>query len=181
MTAGFLNTLIRHSDAVNLADMTGLMEFAGIWKRREQVYAMPSYYAFRLYTAVKGDTILPVTTDSGTYGVRRGIGPSADTDGIPYIDVVATRSADGRTETLLCVNRSLEQNVPTSFDLGGMRPRGPVHMERIAAESRFEQNDDNEPHHIMPQASTTEAPAAGKPLSVLLPHDSVTVIRFAVK
>ena len=36
--------------------MTGIMEFAGIWKRREQVYAVPAYYVFKMYTAVAGDS-----------------------------------------------------------------------------------------------------------------------------
>jgi alpha-N-arabinofuranosidase len=70
LAAGFLNTVLRHTDDVNLTDMTGLMEFAGVWKRREQVYAVPAFYAFQMYTAVKGDTVLPVTTDSGSYSVK---------------------------------------------------------------------------------------------------------------
>jgi hypothetical protein len=32
------------------ADMTGMMEFAGIWKQREQVYAVPAFYVFQMYT-----------------------------------------------------------------------------------------------------------------------------------
>ena len=61
LAAGFLNTLLRHSDQVDLADMTGLMEFAGIWKRREQVYASPAYYAFQLYTSIRGDLLVPIS------------------------------------------------------------------------------------------------------------------------
>ena len=30
MAAGFLNNVLRHTDAVQIADMTGLMEFAEI-------------------------------------------------------------------------------------------------------------------------------------------------------
>ena len=75
MAAGFLNTLLRHTAEVKIADMTGIMEFAGIWKRREQVYAVPAFYAFQMYTPVKDDTVLPVTTDSGTYSVAGGAWP----------------------------------------------------------------------------------------------------------
>lgn len=74
MAAGFLNTVLRHAGAITITDMTGLMEFAGIWKRREQVYAVPAFYAFQMYTGVKGDEVLPVTTDSGTYSVTGGDG-----------------------------------------------------------------------------------------------------------
>ena len=53
MAAGFLNTVLRHSSEIKITDMTGIMEFAGIWKRHEQVYAVPAYYVFKMYTAVK--------------------------------------------------------------------------------------------------------------------------------
>ena len=60
MAAGFLNTVLRHTAEIKITDMTGIMEFAGIWKKREQVFAVPAYYVFKMYTAVKGDTVLPV-------------------------------------------------------------------------------------------------------------------------
>lgn len=180
MAAGFLNTLLRHSNEVKIADMTGIMEFAGIWKRREQVYAVPAYYVFKMYAAVKGDTVLPVTTDSGTYNVSGGIRPLDNVHDIPYIDVVATRSADGGTVTLLCVNRSLTQDVPTSFDLGSLHITRTVQIERISAVSRYERNDEVEPEHIVPIPSSLPAPDAG-PLTITLPHESVTVVRVKIR
>jgi alpha-N-arabinofuranosidase len=179
LAAGFLNTLLRHSSEVKIADMTGIMEFAGIWKHREQVYAMPAYYAFQMYTPVKGDTILPLTSDSGTYSVRGGVKPLDSVDSVPYIDVVATRSRDGRTVTLLCVNRSLEQDVPTHFDLGSMRITGAGQMQQIKSVSRYERNDEVEPEHVVPVPSTVTA-GDGKTLTVTLPRESVSVIRVPV-
>ena len=180
MAAGFLNTLLRHTVDVKIADMTGLMEFAGIWKRREQVYAVPAYYVFKLYSAVGGDTVLPVTTNSGSYNVSGGVPPLGHVEDIPYIDVVATRSSDGGTITLLCVNRSLSQDVPTSFDLASLHVTGPVHTERISADNRNERNDEVEPEHIVPVPFTIPAPGAG-PLTITLPHESVTVLRVKVR
>jgi alpha-N-arabinofuranosidase len=145
MAAGFFNTMLRHCAQIEIADMTGIMEFAGIWKQREQVYAVPAYYVFKMYTAVKGDTVLPVSTDSGTYDVKGGVRPLDNVVGIPYIDVVATRSSDQKMLTLLCVNRSLNEDVPIHFDLGKLRAVGPAEVQRIAAASRYEQNDEVEP------------------------------------
>ena len=99
---------------------------------------------------------------------------------IPYIDVVATRSPDGRTLTLLCVNRSLNQDVPTDFDLGNRHAAAPVQVEQIGAASRYEENDEVEPQRVVPVPSTIPAPGAG-PLSITLPHESVTVIRVPVQ
>jgi alpha-L-arabinofuranosidase len=141
---------------------------------------VPAYYVFKMYTAVKGNTVLPVTTDSGTYDVSGGVRPLDHVQNIPYIDVVATRSADGRTVTLLCVNRSLDQDLPTAFDLGSLHITGPVHAEQIRAASRYERNDEVEPLHIVPEPITMRAPGSG-PLSITLPHDSVTVLRVSVQ
>jgi alpha-L-arabinofuranosidase len=180
MAAGFLNTLLRHTAAVKIADMTGIMEFAGIWKKREQVYAVPAYYVFKLYSTVAGDTVLPVSSDSGTYNADGGIRPLDHAQDIPYIDVVATESPDQQTITLLCVNRSLNDDVPTVLDLGGKRLAGPVHAEQINAANRYEQNDEVEPNHIVPRPISIEAPANGR-LTITLPHESVTVIHVPVK
>ncbi len=180
MAAGFLNTVLRHTDDVNLTDMTGLMEFAGVWKRREQVYAVPAFYAFQMYTVVKGDTVLPVTTDSGSYSVKGGVRPLNDVSDIPYIDVVATRSADGKTLTLLCVNRSLNADVPTDFDLGSLHAGGVASMRQIGSSNRYERNDEVEPNQVIPQASTI-AMHKGAKLTVTLPHESVSVIRVPLR
>lgn len=180
LAAGFLNTVLRHTAQVKITDMTGIMDFAGIWKRREQVYAVPAYYVFKMYTAVKGDTVLPVSSDSGTYDVAGGISPLNNVDGVPYIDVVATRSADGAVLTLLCVNRSLDEDVPTKFDFAQLHPAGLAHAEQLRAANRYERNDEIEPEHIVPQPITFAAPSRGL-LSITLPHESVTVIRVPVR
>lgn len=180
LAAGFLNTLLRHIDQVKIADMTGSQEFAGVWKRREQVYAVPAYYAFQLYTQVKGDTILPTTTNSGTYSVRGGVRPLDDVNEVPYIDVVATRSSDGKTVTLLCVNRHLDRDVPTRFDLGSLHATAPATMKQIYSASRYERNDEIEPKHVLPLEGTAKLSTNGT-ISIILPHESVTVIHVPLK
>lgn len=179
MTGGFLNTLLRHAAQVKIADMTGSMEFAGIWKRREQVFAVPAYYVFRMYTNVAGDTLLPVKTDSGSYNVAGGVRPLDHVQDIPYIDVVATLSSDQKRLTLLCVNRSLTQDVPTHFDLGGFHIAAVIDSGQISAENRYEQNDEVKPQHIVPWPAAISSAQAGL-LAVTLPRESVTVIRVQV-
>src|SRR5262249_53229724 len=49
-TGGFLNMLMRNAPIVPIADMTGLIEFGGIWKKRGQVFGVPAYWAFRMYS-----------------------------------------------------------------------------------------------------------------------------------
>jgi len=180
LAAGFFNSILRRPDSITLTDMTGLMEFAGIWKRREQIYAVPSYYVFQLYSAVAGDTLLPVTSNTGTYNVAGGVPYLGPMRNIPYIDVVATRSSDAHTLTLLCVNRALNSDVAVNFDLGPLQPTGPITVQQIAAASRYELNDEVEPLHIVPAQRTLPAPTSG-PLSLTLPHESVTVLHIPLQ
>jgi alpha-N-arabinofuranosidase len=51
---GFLNMLSRNSSIVPTSDMTGILEFGGIWKKREQVYGAPGYWVLRAYAEPAG-------------------------------------------------------------------------------------------------------------------------------
>ncbi len=177
MVAGIFNTMIRTTPDISLADMTGLMEFAGIQKQKEQVYGTPAYYTFRLYTSVKGDTVLPVRTDSGSYDVHGAVQSFENMKSIPYIDVVATLSADRRTLTIFCINRDLKADTPVTFDIGWFHPEGRAEVERVRAASRYEVNSETDPRHVVPQASSLDFSGAGL-VSCTLSHESVTELRF---
>jgi alpha-L-arabinofuranosidase len=105
---GFFNTLFRHADEIRLADMTGMIEYAGIAKTREQVFAQLAYYVFQMYAAAKGQRVLPVSTTSGTYAITdpRYLFPSGED--VPSVDSTATISPDGSSLTIFVVNRSLK-------------------------------------------------------------------------
>ncbi len=175
MIASTFNTYFRHSNQVKLVDMTGLMEFAGIWKRREQVFASPAYYVFQMYSAAKGDTVLPVVTNSGTYSVKNGTAGFPSVSGVPYIDIAATRNTEKRTLTLFCINRSLTDEAPVSIDIGTFASTGTARVEQIYAVSRYVMNDEVEPKRVVPRDSNV-AVIPGHPLTTILPHESVTVI-----
>jgi len=178
MIAGTFNTFFRHNSEIRLVDMTGLLEFAGIWKRREQVFASPAYYVFRMYSDAKGQTVLPVFSDSGTYSVQNGTMGYADIQDVPYIDVAATRSANGKELTLFCVNRSISLDEPVQFDVRSFRmAAGAVLGEQIRSVSRYTMNDEAEPQQVVPVPIAMSA-AAGQPLKITLPHESVTVIEL---
>jgi alpha-N-arabinofuranosidase len=177
MIASTFNTYFRHNKAVKLVNMTGLMEFAGIWKRREQVFASPAYYVFRMYSAAKGQTVLAVTSDTGTYGVKNGTLGFANVPDVPYIDVTATRAADGKSIFLFCVNRSLTEDVPVRFDLGSFRAAPAASVEQISSVSRYVINDEVEPNRVVPEASAVRV-NPGQPVQIRLPHESVTVIHL---
>lgn len=180
MAASFFNTLLRHSSEVNIADMTGMMDFAGIWQKQGQVYASPAYYAFKMYSRLKGDFLLPITSDSGTYSVTGGIRPFPNVRNVPYVSAVAARSKDGRNITILCINRSLNQAVPVRINLGRFTPQSLIRGKQIASADRYEQNTAMEPKHVVPLPITFTVPR-GQPIGITLPHESVTMLRFHLR
>ena len=177
MIASTFNTYFRHADQVRLVDMTGLMEFAGIWKRREQVFATPAYYAFQLYSRAKDETVLPVTTDTGTYSVKNGTVGFSDVDNVPYIDVAGTLSKDKHMLTLFCVNRSLTKDIPVRISLGKFKSARTATVEQIYAVSRYVTNDEIEPKRVVPLLSSVPVHAE-QPIEITLPHEGITAIRI---
>jgi alpha-L-arabinofuranosidase len=133
-----------------------------------------------MYSTTKDETVLPVTTNSGAYTVKNGTQGYADVPDVPYIDVVATRSPNKRTLTLFCVNRSLTDDAPVKIDLGAFTATKTAKVEQITAVSRYVINDEVEPKRVVPQLSSLNM-TPNEPLTITLPHESVTVIRLQEK
>ena len=175
-TAGLLNMLMRHADIVPISDMTGIMDFAGIWKSRGQVYAAPGYYAFRMYSTADAVHPVQVVTDSGSYSVHQGVSRLPDIADVPYLDVVAATSADGRTLDLFCVNRSTSTDIPADIALEHFAAEGAAQIQTLRAGYLGEGNDADDPTRVIPQKATQTVAGAG--LHYVFPHESVTVIAF---
>ena len=174
ITGGFLNMLMRTSEIVPISDMTGIMEFAGIWKKRGQVYATPSYYVFKMYANADIAHVVEVTTNAGIYSVSQGVNRLPEIASVPYLDVVGALSQDGKTLTLFCVNRSLATDIPANIRLHAFDTAHVAAVHTLSARSLIDVNDEIYPTRVKP-ADTEEAVQAGG-WSHIFPHASVTVI-----
>lgn len=175
-TGGFLNMLMRHSAIAPIADMTGIMDLAGIWKSRGQVYAAPGYYAFRMYSTAHAVHPLHVTVDSGSYSVHNGVSRLPEIPNVPYLDVVAATSSDGSTLDLFCVNRSTGTDIPANIVLEHFTPEGVARIQTLRAGYLDEGNDADDPTRVIPQKAMQ--PLQNTVLNHVFPHESVTVIAF---
>ncbi len=173
-TAGFLNMLMRHADIVPISDMTGIMEFGGIWKKHGQVYAAPGYWALRMYSTAHATRPVAVETASGSYSVEHGVSRLPEIADVPYLDVVAGLNDAGDTLTLFCVNRSLSTDIPANVAVSGFSAGGGAQVQTLRAGSVDEGNDEDEPERVIP-VKTLEAMKDGG-LRHVFPHESVTVI-----
>jgi alpha-N-arabinofuranosidase len=177
-TAGFLNMLLRNADIVPIANMTGIVEFGGIWKKRGRVYGVPAYWAFRTYSNADATRLVQIVTNGETYNVENGSTRLPNIKEVPYLDVVAALNDSGNRLTLFCVNRELTRDISTRISIHGFRPKAGI-AHSVYAGSLYEKNDEIEPEHIHPQDST---------LDVHLPefahtfrHESVTVIELSAE
>ncbi len=173
---GFFNMLMQNADVVPISDMTGIIEFAGIWKKRGRVYATPSYYAFRMYSTAAAEQPVEVKSNSRTYDVEQGITRLPEIDHVPYLDVVAALSKNGDKLTLFCVNRNLTEDTPATVDLKGFAAGGSGHVQTLSAPDVYDENDEAKPDAIKPVES--DIAVEGEQLRYTFRHESVTRIEL---
>ena len=174
-TGGFLNMLLRNADIVAISDMTGIIEFGGIWKNRGGVYGVPAYWVFRMYSNADAARLVETRSNGETYNVEQGSTRLPKIEGVPYLDVVAALNESGSKLTLFCVNRHLTRDIGTRISLSGFRPKMATGWS-IFAGNIYEKNDEVTPEHVVPQE--TSIAVAGAEIRYRFRHESVTVIEL---
>ncbi|MBM3744284.1 MAG: hypothetical protein FJW34_00630, partial [Acidobacteria bacterium] len=177
--AGFLNTLMRVADFTPISDMTGLIEFGGIWKKRGQVYGVPAYWAFRMYS--NADATLPVETRVSVdgYDITEGNNRIPEIRDVPYLDVVAALNDARDRLTLFAVNRDLHRDIPARIKLAGFAPAAQGRVQTLAGTSIHQPNDELRPEAVRPIESIVNAGAPE--FDYLFPRASVTVMEFPAR
>jgi alpha-N-arabinofuranosidase len=176
---GFFNMLLQNADIVPISDMTGIIEFAGIWKKRARVYGTPSYYAFRMYSGAEADIAVDVSNNSASYDVHQGVTRLPEIAKVPYLDTVAVLNKTGDRLTLFCVNRHLTEDIPAEIALTGFTPKGPGKVESLFAPSIYDANDEMRPQHVQPAQSSVQVTNSG--VQYTFRHESVTRIEFSAR
>ncbi|MFN2975728.1 alpha-L-arabinofuranosidase C-terminal domain-containing protein [Terriglobus aquaticus] len=175
---GFLNMLMRNAGVLSISDMTGIMEFGGIWKKRGQVYGAPAYYVLREYAQAQPHTLLDVVSDGGTYTISHGITRLPEIADVPYLDCVASEPENASEVLLTCVNRHLTRAMEAEIDLGSLPVKGTAHIRTIHGSSILDENDEENPQRIAPVAD--QRPASRK-LHYTFPNASVTVMHLPLQ
>lgn len=171
--AGFLNTLIRVADFTPVSDMTGLIEFGGVWKKRGRVYGVPAYWAFRMYSTADIDAPVETRAKVETYDVAQGNNRIPEIPGVPYLDVVAALNAAGDRLTLFAVNRHLHRDLAAELKLAGFNPAPEARVQTLAGTSIYQTNDEMRPEAVRPIESVFKVAP-----EYIFPRSSVTVIEF---
>src|SRR6266513_886159 len=178
-TAGFLNTLMRVADIVPIADMTGIMEFGGIWKKRGDVFGAPSYWAFRMYSNANVSQVVEARTQVEKYDIQQGSVRLPSIPDVPYLDVVAARNDAADKLSLFCVNRHLTQDIAARISLAGFAPAPEGSVQTLFAASLYDKNDEAHPEAVIPRERSLKL--EGAELECTFRHESVTVIELHQK
>ena len=174
--AGFLNTLMRVADFTPVSDMTGLIEFGGIWQKNGRVYGVPAYWAFRMYATADATRLVDTQVQTPEYDVDQGVRRIPAIHSVPYLDVVSALNDAGTKLTLFCVNRSLGEEIRATVRLSGFTAAS-VRGQQLTGPDLYGVNDDAQPEAIVPQAANVNA-AAGE-FRHAFPPRSVTVIELS--
>lgn len=176
---GFLNMVMRNSDVISISDMTGILEFGGIWKKRGQVYGAPAYWVLREIASRHPHALLHVENDSPTYTVTHGVVRLPEIADVPYLDVVAAVSEDGLKLLLFCVNRHLTRPEKAQIDLRSLGlVGGSAKVTTIAGEDLLTENDEEDPNRVAP---VTHSLPVSVTLDYTFPNASVTVVEVGLK
>ena len=175
--AGMFNMLMRASPDVPVSDMTGIMELAGIWKKRGVVYRTPSAYVLGMFAGAPIEHLLPVKVESGSYTIHNGSSRIPDIDHVPFLDVDAAISKDGRTVTLFVINRDLDRDSTARLMIPGLENDSKAEVETLSSPDLYAENDEITPEAIIPQKKLI----AVKPeLHYIFPKASFTKLTLSV-
>lgn len=177
-TAGFLNMLLRNSSIVPISDMTGILEFGGIWKKREQVYGAPGYWVLRGYAEEKPSRLVATETDAPAYAVEHGVNRLPQIDHVPWLEVVAAMGPSPDTLVLFCVNRSLTRDFRAAIQTDGFIPQALAQAKTISAPNIYTENNEMQPHAV---EAVTRQIQVGANFEMVFPRASVVVIRLLRK
>ncbi len=172
-TAGFLNTLIRVAGFTPVSDMTGLIEFGGVWKKRGRVYGVPAYWAFRMYSTADIATPVETRVKVETYDVTEGNNRIPEIPAVPYLDVVAARNETGGLLTLFVVNRHLTRDLTAELRIRGFTPAAEARAQTLSGTSIYQPNDEARPEAVHPLESVVRVGP-----QCIFPRASVTVLEF---
>jgi alpha-L-arabinofuranosidase len=134
---------------------------------RHQVFVSPIYLVNLLYNNPPGAELLSAKVESPTFDSSR------EGKGVPYVDVVASRSADKKLLFVKAVNTDLTRSIVADVTLNGIEVAPSAQMETITANSINAANSFSSPDQVSIKRSDIRA---GSRFKIELPRHSVSVI-----
>jgi alpha-N-arabinofuranosidase len=179
--ATFLNIFVRHCRSVEIANLAQMVNvIAPIFTRPDGLFLQTIYHPLRLYAEHLHPIALDVLVDAPTLDVPTGALDErdrtwnvAELGPFSLLDVSGTLDPDSNALCIAVVNRSRDQALSTSIDLGGRTFSGPVSGSIVDGPSVSSVNSFEQPEAVSPREVHLEPGA----LTYDFPAHSVTVLR----
>ena len=168
--ARLMNVFERSGEIVEMSAVSDLVNgWPGgiIQAGRHSVFVSPLFLVNQLYATHRGDQLLATTVNSPTFNT------SHEGTNIPYLDAIASRSADGKTLFIKAVNTNRTSALLTTITIQGVLPAARAELKTVTASSIDVSNDFSRPDAVSIQTKTLPS---GRTFVVTLPKQSVSVI-----
>lgn len=186
VVGGLANSLIRHSDRVQVACLAQLVNvIAPIMTDENEILQQTIYYPYAWALKYGRGKALSVAPEGPGYEVD-SLGAPVEAGGVPipgfgkvnYLDVVATLSDDGKTANFLVLNRDLQNEQELEINWHDLTPSAVNTFETITGNDLKALNTFADPKKVVPQK--VEAPKVGTKMSVKFPARSYSVLSLSL-
>jgi alpha-N-arabinofuranosidase len=145
-SASFLNTCLRHSQSVRMANMAPAVNTRGpLYVHPGGIVMRPTYHVLWMYANLLAEQVADawVTSDPFTLGKTS----------VPALDAVVTCDAARQHHRLALVNRHPDQTVICRVALDGRALEGPYKATLLAGDSPDACNDIEQPEQVFPEST----------------------------
>ena len=169
-----MNNFERHGGVIGSTAVSDLVNgWSGgiIQASREDLFVTPTYLVNRLYRDHLGTERLAAQVQSPTFDTTR------EGKNVPALDVVVSRSQDGKEIFVKAVNVQLDRGMVVALKINGAKIAPAAEMESVTAASPDVANTFRTPEAVSVHAAKVKLGSNG---TVLLPSDSVSVLTLHV-
>ncbi len=167
-SAGFLNTCLRHSDTVCMANMAPVVNTRGpLFVHPDGIVKRTTFHVLAMYASLLKPNVVDAYISSSTL---------THTDRhVPLLDAITTCDDDMRTWSLAFVNRHPETPLTCQVNIGGTLLTGRCSVTTLSGDSADAYNDIETPERVIPETSERLIEQGVVELS---PH-SISIIQIA--
>jgi alpha-N-arabinofuranosidase len=166
-SAGFLNTCLRHSQTVRMANMAPVVNARGpLFVHPEGIVKRTTFHLMAMYTSLLAENVADAWVTSDPFVHSKA--------SVPALDAVATCGDEMRCWRLALVNRHPEHKLACTVVFRGKRLVGTHKATVLSGDSPDAYNDVEHPDRVVPAQSELEFTDG----VVALPPHSVTVLRI---
>ena len=172
--AARLMNVFERSDIVAMSavsDMVNGWSGGVIQASRDAVFVTPTYLVNELYNRRLGTARLAARVSGPTFDT------SKEGKGVPYLDVVVSRSSDGQNIFIKAVNTNPQKSLRTTVHVGGVGLASSAVMETINGRSMSAANSFATPNAISTHVGMIKT---GSDFVVVFPERSISVITLKV-